>query len=142
MRRNIPIIQESIELLAGRLADEPDAFWKRRIHMLYLLRLHPDMDMLRVAPILGMHRVTIGRWLSVYEQVGIEGLLAHPHPGRILSLPTHILDQLRQQLEVPGYFRSYGDVRRWLYRKFQLDVQYKTVHKIVYYVLKVKLPRR
>jgi hypothetical protein len=95
-----------------------------------------------VAPLLEVHRVTVGRWLAVYEQAGLEGLLAIPtSPGRPLSLPACVLNQLKEHLKIPGYFRSYREIHVWICTKFHCDISYKAVHKIVRYVLKVQLTR-
>jgi len=142
MRRKIPAIQESVELLEARYIAETDERRKQRLYMLYLLQSQGATTMQDVAPLLEVHRVTIGRWLHVYEQDGIEGLLAIPtSPGRPLSLPAHILDQLQEYLKVPGYFRSYKEVHAWIGTNFHCTISYKAVHKIVRYVLKTQITR-
>lgn len=142
MRRKIPAIQESVELLQTLYVTEPDERRKQRLYMLYLLQSRGATTMQDVAPLLDVHRVTIGRWLHVYERDGIEGLLAIPtSPGRPLSLPAHILDQLQEYLKIPGYFRSYKEVHAWICTKFHCDISYKAVHKIVRYVLKIQISR-
>lgn len=142
MRRKIPAIQESVELLEARYVAESDERKKQRLYMLYLLQSHCAATMQDVAPLLEVHRVTIGRWLHVYEQDGIEGLLAIPtSPGRPLSLPAPILDQLQEYLKIPGYFSSYKEVHAWLCTKFHCTISYKAVHKIVRYVLKTQITR-
>src|SRR5262249_35247647 len=95
-----------------------------------------------VAPLLEVHRVTVGRWLAVYEHTGLEGLLAIPtSPGRPLSLPDDVLRQLKDHLKIPGYFRSYREIHLWICTKFDCNISYKAVHKIVRYVLKVQITR-
>lgn len=142
MRRKIPAIQESVELLEARYVAETDERRKQRLYMLYLLQSRGATTMQNVAPLLEVHRVTIGRWLHVYERDGIEGLLAIPtSPGRPLSLPGHILDQLQDYLKIPGYFGSYKEVHAWLCTNFHCTISYKAVHKIVRYVLKAQITR-
>ena len=143
MRRKIPAIRESVELLEARCTTETDERRKQRLYMLYLLQSRCARTMQDVAPLLEVHRVTVGRWLCVYEQDGIEGLLAIPtSPGRPLSLPAHVLEQLKAYLEIPGYFRSYKEIHVWICTRFQCNVSYKAVHKIVRYVLKAQITRR
>jgi transposase len=101
MRRKIPAIQESVELLEARYVAETDERKKQRLYMLYLLQSQCAKTMQDVAPLLEVHRVTVGRWLGVYEQDGLEGLLAIPtSPGRPLSLSEQVLDQLKYYLQM------------------------------------------
>src|SRR2546421_4586570 len=142
MRRKIPAIQESVELLEARYVAETDERKKQRLYMLYLLQSQCAKTMQDVAPLLEVHRVTVGRWLGVYEQDGLEGLLAIPtSPGRPLSLSEQVLDQLKYYLQIPGYFRSYKEIHTWICTKYHCDVSYKAVHKIVRYVLKAQITR-
>jgi len=142
MRRKIPAIHESVELLAARCATETDERRKQRLSMLYLLQSQSAKTMQDVAPLLEVHRVTVGRWLYVYEHAGIEGLLAIPtSPGRPLSLPEYVLDQLKDYLKIPGYFRTYKEIHLWIRTKFHCNISYKAVHKIVRYVLKTPITR-
>src|SRR5215510_1792888 len=142
MRRKLPAIRESVELLEARYATETDERRRQRLYMLYLLQSRCARTMQDVAPLLEVHRVTVGRWLQVYEHAGIEGLLAIPtSPGRPLSLPEYILDELQDYLKIPGYFRSYKDIHLWICTKFHFDISYKAVHKIVRYVLKAQITR-
>ena len=142
MRRKLPAIQESVELLEARYTVETDERRKQRLYMLYLLQSRCARTMQDVAPLLEVHRVTVGRWLAVYEHAGLEGLLAIPtSPGRPLSLSACVLNQLKEHLEIPGYFRSYREIHLWICTKFHCDISYKAVHKIVRYVLKVQITR-
>ncbi len=140
MRRKIPMIHESTETLQARYMAEPHARKQQRLYMLYLLQSRHAKTMRDVAAHLQVHRVTIGYWLRVYEQAGLEGLLGiNPSPGRPLSLSQPVLDQLKTYLDIPGYFNSYKEIHAWLCDTFQLNISYKAVHKIVRYVLKVQL---
>jgi len=142
MRRKIPAIRESVELLEARYVAETDERRKQRLYMLYLLQSRCAKTMQDVAPLLEVHRVTVGRWLYVYEHAGLEGLLAIPtSPGRPLSLPEHVLEQLKEYLQIPGYFRSYKEIHLWICAKFHCNISYKAVHKIVRYVLKAQITR-
>lgn len=140
MRRKIPTIHESVETLKARCAAESHARKQQRIYMLYLLQAQHAKTMKEVAEHLQVHRVTIGYWLRVYEQTGLEGLLGiNPSPGRPLSLSQPVLEQLRIYLDIPGYFKSYKDIHTWLCETFHVDISYKAVHKIVRYGLKAQL---
>lgn len=140
MRRKLPTIQESVEDLKARCAAEPNERKQQRIYMLYLLQSQHAKTMKDVAGQLQVHRVTIGYWLRVYEQNGLDGLLGiNPGPGRPLSLSQPVLEQLRLYLDIPGYFKSYKEIHIWLRDTFQVDITYKAVHKIVRYGLKVQL---
>src|SRR5262249_24185463 len=123
MRRKLPAIQESVEWLKARYATETDERRRQRLYMLYLLQSRGARTMQDVAPLLEVHRVTVGRWLAVYEHAGIEGLLAIPtSPGRPLSLPDDVLNQLKDHLKIPGYFRSYREIHVWICTKFHCNI--------------------
>ena len=83
---------------------------------------------------------SIYRWFCTYHAEGINGLLEiKTSPGRPCSLPSDVLQQLRQRLSKPEGFHSYGEVQQWLKDTYQLELPYKTLHGIVRYQLKAKL---
>ncbi len=49
------------------------------------------------------------------------------------------MNQLKERLNQPQGFKSYGEIQNWLNQRFGVDLAYKSVHKIVRYKLKAKL---
>lgn len=78
--------------------------------------------------------------MSIYEKQGLSKLLTiNTKPNRKLSVPPDILAQLEQKLKDPEGFRSYKEIKQWLYNEFSLDIPYRTVNGIVGNRLKAKL---
>lgn len=49
------------------------------------------------------------------------------------------LERLKQRLQDPKGFHSYGQIQQWLVTELGLDIAYKTVYQLVRYQLKAKL---
>jgi hypothetical protein len=81
MRTAIPPIPDQTAELKHRLPREHDGHQKPRPQLRYLLaggQAHPRQD---VAPLPGVHRHTIGRWLASSAAGGLEALLATDVPA-------------------------------------------------------------
>jgi len=127
--------------------------------MLYLLKSGSCRTRLEVAETLAIHRNTIGHWLKRYEHGGLNALMTIEDPGAkpgqktlpqadLLShsLFAHlmVIDSLAERLKEESGFRSYGEIQMWLFHTHRLEVNYKTVYRIVRYDMKAKLkvPRK
>jgi transposase len=75
VNKKIPEIKKSVNELEKTLHQTRDADKKLRLNMLLLLRSQESETRIAVAKSLGVSRNTIGRWLSQYEQGGMEALL-------------------------------------------------------------------
>ena len=98
----------------------------------------------QAAKLLGRHRVTVQKWAKRYRDGQLEELLSHkPRVGSKSTLPTWAEAALRERLEHPDGFESYGAIQQWLATQLGIVAPYKTVHKWVYYRLKAspKVPR-
>jgi hypothetical protein len=60
-------------------------------------------------------------------------------PGNVPIVRGEALEQLKQRLEDPQGFHSYGQIQQWLFNELRLDIAYKTVYQLVRYHLKAKL---
>ena len=130
-------IQESQATLQALLRDQTTASDKERVHLLYLLKTQQAKTLQQAAEMLGRHRVTIQTWARAYQQGGLSQLLSHrPHPGQPSTLPNWAEAKLRERLEQPEGFESYGAIQHWLATELGIEAPYKTVHKWVYYRLK------
>lgn len=142
MKRKLPEIKESLEELKTQLKVEKHGRKKQRLYLLYLLKSGQAKTMKEAGAMLAVDRNTIGRWLADYERGGIEILTEiKTKPNRKLSIPPDVLALLKKKLSEPHNFQSYKDIWVWLKEEQGLDVKYKTVHKIVRYMLKFKLKK-
>lgn len=140
MRKPLPEIQEKDSKLKEMLRTEKRTRQRQRLQMLYLFKSGQATNRIKAAQMLAVNRMTIGRWLQIYEKEGLAGLLSiKTRSNRKLSIPPCILHVLKHELEKPEGFSSYKAIQIWLEQKFTLSIPYKTVHGIVRYRLKAKL---
>lgn len=143
MRRALPEIHETLDVLTKRLAATKDAKRKRRVHLLVLLRSGEVRSRDAAAKHLGVNRNTVGQWLSAYEAGGLDALLDIKSPGakpgqRVLA--PAVLNALQERLRGEG-FCSYEQVRKWFEEEFGLEIPYTTVYGLVRFRLGSKLKR-
>jgi transposase len=141
MRRSIPKIKETAQVLENRARKEKDPKLKIRLNMLVLLLGGKAKKRRQVADQLAVHRNTVGRWLRSYEEGGIDNLLeinspAHKREQR--SIPQEGFEALKERLAQPGGFSSYREIQLWLHDTYDLEINYVTLHQIVRYRLRAK----
>ena len=51
-------------------------------------------------------------------------------PGKTSKISGETLTGLQARLSEPIGFKSYGEIKNWLIEKYQVQLAYKTVHKI------------
>lgn len=135
-------IQESAAELKALLSRQSNAVERSKLQILWWLKQGQVSHVNELAQLSGYHRITVSRWLSRYRQGGLEALLERkPKPGRPRAIDGEVREQLRQELDDPEGFASYGEVQQWLAAVYERVVPYKTVHKTVRYGLKAKLKR-
>lgn len=144
MRIPLPEIHESLDDLQQRLRKCRDARLNMRLHLLVLIASGEVSTRQQAAERLAQHRNTIGRWLRVYQQEGLDALLTIPSGGAptgVRRVPPKALDALRRRLDEDNGFASYGEARQWLEEEFGETVPYTTVHGWVRYRFKTRLKR-
>jgi transposase len=144
MRKAVPVMTEDVESLKRRLQREHHGRMKPRLQMLYLLASGQAQTRQDVAQLLGVHRNTIGHWLTLYEVGGLGALLARYVPaGKPLSLPPDVLAAIEQALQQPAGFASYEALRQWVQRTYHREVNYHTLYTIIRtkFKAKLKVPR-
>ena len=138
---NLPEIAEPVEKLEELVRKERDAQIQRRFHMLLLLKTGEAKSRSAAARQLGVHRNTIANWLELYEEGGLEKLQEigepGPEPGQ-QSIPSGVMEQLKNRLSEPEGFGSYKEIQQWLADSCGVDLPYTTVHRIVRYDLEAK----
>ena len=137
-------INETVSELEKRLSKSITARERERIQMIYWLKTNQVLSRPELAKLLGRHESTITRWLTLYRVGGLKKLLEVKNaPGKASKISGEILAGLQARLSEPIGFKSYGEIQNWLIEKYQVQLGYKTVHKIVRYKLKAKpkIPR-
>jgi transposase len=145
LRKGLPEIIESEKELKELLTKEKDYRAKQRLQALYLLRTSQAKTRLEVSRILGVNRDTVGRWLSSYDEGGINKLLDIGHPkGRPSSLPQQYKEELIDRLSTQQGVSSYKELWLELKKRYGAKVTYQGLHQYVRYKLKAKLkvPRK
>ena len=134
-------IQESAEDLKQSRDRQKTAGSYRKLQALYLLKTQQVPQVQEVATSIGVHRVTVQKWLKRYRAEGLDGLVRVRHGGgRRTLFHRKALDGLKQRLsEATEGFSSYGEVQHWLAQHYQLKAAYSTVHALVRYKLCSKL---
>lgn len=134
-------IQESADVLKQVRDQQKSVTSYQKLHTLYLLKTQQVPQVQEVATAIGVHRVTVQKWLKRYRAGGLDGLLRVRHAGGRPSLFSSAgLDGLKQRLsQATEGFNSYGEVQRWLDQHYQVKAAYPTVHALVRYKLRSKL---
>ncbi len=134
-------IIESAETLRELLKNAKTPQAKERIQALYWLKTKTVETVKQIATMLGRNRVTVQKWLRKYRTGGLQ-LLLEPKKnlgGRPTSIRPDVIEKLKEELQNPEGFQSYGEIQLWLSTCFDIDVAYRTVHELVRYKLKAKL---
>jgi transposase len=140
MRQVMPPITEQAADLKQRLQRGHDSPQKPRLQMLYLLASGQTHERQEMAHLLGVHRNTTGRWLTLYAAGGLDALLAtYVPPGKPVSLTPEVLASLEQALHRPEGFASSEALRQWVRRTHGVEVKYKTLYTIVCTRFRAKL---
>ncbi len=134
-------ISESAEALKIVLKNAKTPQEKERLQTLYWLKTKTITTVTQIARMLGRNRVTVQKWLHKYRTGGMSVFLEQKQNpgGRPRSIPVEVIEKLKEELQKPEGFQSYGEIQQWLATCFELNVPYRTVHGLVRYKLKSKL---
>ena len=145
MKKPLPPILEDAEELYILFKSEKIRRCKERLHALYLLKSGQAKNRLQVASLLGVHRDTVGRWLTAYQEGGLQTLLDVYLPsGKKSSLPSDVVEILKHKLkEEKESFSSYKSAWLW-FQQYSPSISYKSFHDLTFYKLhaKLKVPRK
>lgn len=137
-------IHESSSDLLTLMKQQKKLSMHQRVQALYLLKSGEADSIAHVARILGRNRVTVQRWVSEYQRHGLTQLLApKAHGGRQASIPPWAQTKLKQRLQQPRGFASYGEIVDWLASECNIHVRYWVVYDLVRkrWGAKLKRPR-
>jgi len=150
------VITEQPTELKQRQNQQKNITGFRKVKALYLLKMGQVETVSNLSDYVGVHRVTIQRWLKTYREEGLTKLLAvKPRSGRPRKMNASAM-LLRSRRGAPiallkerlknkrKGFKSYGEIQRWLENNHQIKVNYHTLYHWVRYQLKAKLkvPRK
>jgi transposase len=139
MYQAMPVIEETAEELRALMKQERDPKALQRLQALYLVASGQARSRSAVASLLGVHRTTIGTWFALYAEGGRTRLLdLYVAPGKASSVPPEALTALRERLEQPEGFASYGEIQTWLAETQGVHMQYAALHKLVAYKLQAR----
>jgi transposase len=139
MYQPMPTIRESAEELRALMKAETRPKAQQRLHALYLVASGQAKTRSALASLLGIHRETVGDWLALYTEGGLERLLdLYVPPGKVSQVPPDVLQALRGRLDEPEGFGSYGEIQFWLAEVHGVRMEYAALHKLVAYKLKAK----
>src|SRR4028119_593002 len=115
---------------------------RQKVQALYLLKSGFSQSITDVAELLGVHRVTVQRWLKQYNAGGLSSLLkirqSTGRPRRVI--PTAVIAGISKKIsEESCEFKSYKQIVTWVKDNYQISVKYQTLHKQVHYRMKAKL---
>jgi putative transposase len=137
--------QERIDLSVGELkiilSEQRTITNRQKIQALYWLKAGYSQSLTDVAERLGVHRITVHRWLKQYNAGGLSSLLKiRQSTGRPRVIPTAVIAGISKKIsEESCEFKSYQQIVTWVKDNYQLSVKYQTLHKQVHYRMKAKL---
>jgi putative transposase len=119
---------------------------RQKVQALYLLKSGLRKSITEVAELWRVHKITVQRWLKEYSEGGLPSLLKQRRgSGRPRVISSEIIAGISTKIiEESCEFKSYKEIVRWVEDNYQVSVKYQTLHKQLYYRMKVKLkvPRR
>ncbi|MEG4801441.1 helix-turn-helix domain-containing protein [Microcoleus sp. ARI1-B5] len=114
---------------------------RSKIQALYWLKAGYSQSLTDVAKRLGVHRITVHRWLKQYSAGGLQELLKiRQATGRPRVIPSAVIAGIAEKLsEDSCEFKSYKEIAAWVEDNYQVSVKYQTLHKQLHYRMKAKL---
>ncbi len=137
-------IHESAAELKQRLNHARRSEHTEKLQMLWWVKSGQVTQQQEIASRLGRDTSCITRWLQKYRTGGLAELLRiNTAPGAEPILKGAVLEALKERLNSPEGFSSYGAIVEWLKQEHGLEVTYGTVYQWVRYRLgaKLKVPR-
>jgi transposase len=139
MYQPMPVITETADEVRALMKHEREPKALQRLQALYLVASGQAQSRAAVANLLGVHRTTVGSWFTLYMKGGRAGLLdLYVAPGKASTVPPEALAALRERLNQPDGFASYGEIQTWLAEQHGVQMQYAALHKLVCYKLKAR----
>jgi transposase len=114
----MPTIHESAEELQQVLKQTRHPLARQRVHALFLLASGQATSSAQVGALLSVNRETVGDWLRLYADGGLEALRTiRAPPGATSRLTPAARADLERALHDPEGFPSYAAIRDWLWQQ-------------------------
>ena len=131
--------QERIDLTADELkiilSQQRTLPNRQKIQAFYWLKAGALQSLTEVGECLGVHRITVHRWLKQYIAGGLPELLKiQPPTGRPRVIPSAVIAGISEKLsEESCDFKTYKEIGKWVENNYQVSVKHKTLHKHLHY---------
>lgn len=141
-----PPIQESVSELDRLQKTLSRKRHYQRVRMLWLIATGQAKTRLELGELLGTRSMTVGKWLTRYQETGLEGLLSDQATGipvgTVHFMSQEALEALETQLHGEG-FDSYVQAQRWLKDTLDVEVEYDSLRQLIKrrFGGKLKVPR-
>ena len=89
-------ILETEDDLKLMLKSNPRPRIKERIQALYWLKMEKVQTTLDIAQLLGKHRTTVSRWLTLYRTGGVDALTTKPPKRKVLVVIPNLVYQYKK----------------------------------------------
>jgi putative transposase len=147
MKVNYPErIEDTVTELKIIMSQQRTVATRQKVQALYLLKSGFSQSITDVSEVLGVHRITVQRWLKQYSEGGLSSLLKlGQSTGRPRAISSEIIAGISRKITAESCeFKSHKEIARWVEENYQVSVKYQTLHKQVRYRMKAKLkvPRR
>ena len=121
-------IDATVKELKIILSQQRTVINRQKIQALYCLKAGYSLSLTDVAERLGVHRITVLRWLEQYSVGGLPELLKmRKSTGRRRVIPQAIITELSKKLnEEFCEFKSYKQIGKWVEENYQISVKYRT----------------
>jgi len=147
MKVNYPErIEDTVTELKIIMSQQGTVATRQKVQALYLLKSGLSQSITDVSEVLGVHRITVQRWLKQYSDGGLSSLLKLGRTtGKPRAISSEIIAGISTKINADSCeFKSYKEIARWVKENYQVSVKSQTLHKQVRYRMKAKLkvPRR
>ena len=124
-------IDATVKELKIILSQQRTVINRQKIQALYCLKAGYSLSLTDVAERLGVHRVTVHRWLKKYSIGGLSGLLEiRQSTGRPRVIPSGVIAGLSKKLSDESCeFKSYKQIAKWVENKYKISLNYHTLYK-------------
>lgn len=119
-------IAEGIDELKKLLAKQSNRKSRQRLKGLIEVKKQPSRSRLELAQYLGVGKRTLEKWLSIYKQEGLEGIvLVKPRRKGSSVITEEIHDALEQRVHSQeATFLGYRDVHQWVQEEYGIQISY------------------
>lgn len=125
-----PTVHEDVQHLTTLLEQFRATPQERKLQMLLLLKSHSAMPYSHVAEQLQCSLRTVQRWLHIYQENGLEGLLQNRKHNNSHHISEQELEALRAIL-AEGEMETLEDIQRWLHKQFGRHISKRGISGIL-----------